>query len=457
MTTRRLVDRRPVSQTVLSVGMLTLLTATLVALRSSGSARVIALALAGLAHGALLHVARRGWTVPPRVTVAVLAVIVAVGLAGPPQRSRDVWAHATYGQMVVDGHDPYRVRPSDVAANTYIRRMAPGWKDVKAVYGPAFIGLAATGAFIAEQTTSTNHAQAVVARLWFQSLGALALICALTILWRTSADPTALLALGLSPVVTIGIVHEAHNDLLVGLGLLAAVVLARKRPAWAALAAGATVLVKIAALLPLAALMTWVLARHGWRTALRSAIVGVLIIVAGYGAVGGLRAVKPVLAADRLRSHASVWSLDLEVGPFDSGQSSGQNRPAQAVVLLLAGAVVMAHRKDRDGAVIVTGAGLAYLLAAAYVLPWYAGWVLPAAALSWRSWTTRLLLLFASLSLVAYGTGRRATSPTLARAHELLGRPWMAIFELAAIAAMLTASLWRIRWNRRPPLGGSTG
>jgi hypothetical protein len=270
-----------------------------------------------------------------------------------------VWAHATYGQMVLDGHDPYTVRPSEIPANTYTRRMAPGWKDVKAVYGPVFIALATAGAFVARTSTATNHAQAVLARLWFQLLAAAALICALIVLWRSTGDPTTLVALGLSPVVTIGIVHEAHPDLLIGFGLLGALVLARTRPTWAAVAAAATVLVKIAALLPLGALMVWVATRHGWRTTLRSVAMGGLILLAGFGAVGGLRAVKPVLAADRLRSHSSLWSLDLEVGPFDAGSgATTDNRPAEALVLLLAATAVVAHRRDQDGAVIVTSAGL---------------------------------------------------------------------------------------------------
>ena len=432
--------------------LVALLTAsTIVGLRSSGEARLVALVTTGALHGLALHLARRNWVVPPLVTAVALTVLLAAGLWGPPQRSRDVWAYATYGQMVLDGHDPYVERPSEISPNAYTERMAPGWRQARAVYGPVFLGIAALGMTVAAHAPVRAAERPTVARLWFQSMAGLALICALVILWRTGRDPTALVALGLSPVVTIGIVHEAHNDLLVGAALLAGVVLSRRRPLLGAAVASTAVLVKVSALLPLVALLAWVLFRHGWRRAVQGGLCALFVIVAAYGAVGGQRAVRPILAADRLTSSSSIWSLELFDDSSDTtGRSPRSNHPAQLAVAVVAGLVIVARRRDRDGALAVTGTGLAYLLGAAYVLPWYSGWVLPTAASTWRSWTTRLLLLFATLSLITYGTGTTFDSPVLARLHHLLIQRYLPLFEVAAVLLLVAAS---IRRARRPRSG----
>ena len=413
--------------------------ATVVGLRASGQIRVMAMVVAGGLYGVVLYLARRRWVVPPLFTMVALVVVLGVGLCGPPQRSRDVWAYATYGQMVRDGHDPYVERPAEVTPNAFTQRMAPGWKHARAVYGPGFLAIATVGMTVVAYAPISPQSRPVLARLWFQLMATLALLGALTILWRTTRDPVALFALGLSPVVTIAIVHEAHNDLLVGVALLAAVVLARKRPVMGVAVGSLAVLIKVSALLPLAGLVWWVLFHHGWKRAVKGAGGALLVIGAAYGAVGGQRVVQPILAADRLMSSSSIWSLHLLQSVH----------LAQLSVAGLAAAVLLARRRDRDGALAVAGSGLAYLLAAAYVLPWYSGWVLPAAVLGWRSRTTRLLLLFSTLSLITYGTGTTFDSPVLSEIHHQMIRQYLPWFEIAAIATLAVASVRRTLMQSR--------
>lgn len=410
-----------------------LVAATVVGLRASGQIRLMAMVVASVLYGVVLFLARHHWVVPPRFTMAALGVVLVVGLCGPPQRSRDVWAYATYGQMVRDGHDPYVERPAEIAPNAFTKRMAPGWKHARAVYGPGFLGVAAVGMTVVAHAPISTQSRPVLARLWFQVVASLALLGALTILWRTTRDPVTLFALGLSPVVTIAIVHEAHNDLLVGVALLAAVVLARKRPVVGVAVGSLAVLIKVSALLPLVGLVGWVLFHHGWKQAVKGAVGALLLIAATYGAVGGQRVVQPILAADRLKSSSSIWSLDW----------LGSLHLAQLSVAVLAAVVLLARRRDSDGALAVAGTGLAYLLAAAYVLPWYSGWVLPAAVLAWRSRTTQLLLLFSTLSFITYGTGTTFDSALLSEIHHQMIRRYLPLFEIAAIAALAVASVRR--------------
>ncbi len=415
-----------------------LVAATVVGLRASGQIRLMAMMVASVLYGVVLYLARRHWVVPPRFTMVALVVVLGVGLCGPPQRSRDVWAYATYGQMVRDGHDPYVERPAEITTNAFTKRMAPGWKHARAVYGPGFLAVATVGMTVVAHAPVSTQNRPVLARLWFQFVATLALLGALTILWRTTRDPVALFALGLLPVVTIAIVHEAHNDLLVGVAMLGAVVMARKRPVVGVMVGSLGVLIKVSALLPLAGLVWWVLFHHGWKRAMRGAVCALLVIGAAYGAAGGQRVVQPILAADRLMSSSSIWSLDLLASVH----------LAQLSVAVLAVAVLMARRRDSDGALAVAGTGLAYLLAAAYVLPWYSGWVLPAAVLGWRSRTTQLLLLFSTLSFITYGTGTTFDSRVLSEIHHQMIRRYLPLFEIAAVAALAVASVRRARLPR---------
>lgn len=410
-----------------------LVVATVAGLRASGQTRLVAMVAAGAFYGVVLYLARHHWVVPPRITMLALVVVLGVGLCGPPQRSRDVWAYATYGQMVRDGHDPYVERPSEITPNAFTKRMAPGWKHARAVYGPGFMAVATVGMTVVAHAPVSTPNRPMLARLWFQSMAILALLGALIIVWRTTHDPAALFALGLSPVVTIAIVHEAHNDLLVGVALLGAVVLARRRPVVGVGIASLAVLIKVSAVLPFAGLVWWVLFHHGWKHAVKGTLGGLLVIGATYGAVGGQRVVQPILAADRLMSSSSIWSLDGLVSVH----------LAQLGVTVLAAAVLMARRRDTDGALAVAGTGLAYLLAAAYVLPWYAGWVLPAAVLGWRSRTTQLLLFFSTLSFITYGTGTTMDSAVLSEIHHQMIRRYLPLFEIVAIAALAVASVRR--------------
>lgn len=164
----------------------------------------------------------------------------------------------------------------------------------------------------------------LVARLFHQLGAAVAVAVALGLVWRRTGSPAAVMLLGLNPLVILSVINGGHNDTLVGLGVLGAVLLAEKqRPMAAGLVLGMTTLIKITAILALPALLAWALYRFGRR------------------ASGHL---------------ASI-----------------------AVVGALAVTVAWRRRSDCELGGVVALALTAYLVAGIYVLPWYAIWMLPGA------------------------------------------------------------------------------
>src|SRR5438552_752658 len=126
--------------------------------------------------------------------------------------------------------------------------MAPGWRPYGTVYGPVFTLASAQGMKAAGDS-------ALRARLFFQLLAALAVAAAMALVWRRTRDAGAVAFVGLNPVLAVGVVNGGHNDVLVGLAVLAGVLVAMDdRPAMAGLLLGTGALVKVVVVLPVLAL-----------------------------------------------------------------------------------------------------------------------------------------------------------------------------------------------------------
>jgi hypothetical protein len=320
----------------------------------------------------LIIEARRPFLTVRGVLIGVV-VTLAVAVAVPPQGSSDLWSYAAYGRTVAHYHrSPYRTDPDDVGNDAITRRVAPAWEETPSVYGPVFVAVAASGSELAGSSPLAN-------RLFFQGLAALAVLGALGLLARAGADPGALAFLGLNPVVALVVVNAGHNDALVGLGVLAGALLAaRRRPVLAGVVLGMAALVKIVAVLPIAAVVVWAW-RRGERSPWSTAVGGLATVVLGYAVVGGKVALDPVLAMGGALSRASIWNLVGRVDPvLASPLLSG------ALVALLIGIVL--DRASRAPLPSVCGTALlVYLLGSRYLLPWYLVWALPVLALRWRT------------------------------------------------------------------------
>jgi alpha-1,6-mannosyltransferase len=413
--------------------------------RSAVAGWQFACALAALvAFASLMALEWRRPALSRRPIWAAAVVLLGVAVALPPQGSRDVWAYAMYGRMVsAHGASPYRHVPADFAHDPWEPRVAPAWRHSPSVYGPLFSGVSAAGMAVVGNSATAG-------RLFFQGLAALAVLGALLVVRRVRGDPLALAFIGINPVV-ISIVNGGHNDLLAGLAVLAGVVLAwRSRPglAGAVLAAGA--LIKIAVLLPLAAVLAWLAWRHVGRRRRAGAgpagVAGPLLaaavagagLVAGYLVAGGWGAVAPIEQASTFESRSSMW------GPHVLGRFFGHSDWWALAAAVVAALVVLAGGlRDRTPALAAGGAAAVYLVAAPYILPWYAGWAIPVLALAWRTRLAALALADASLLLLVH-IDRAGLRPSwLHHGLQQLAARGLPGFELAAVAALCLLSARR--------------
>jgi glycosyl transferase family 87 len=387
-------------------------------------------------------------------TVLVLTMALSVlAVAYRPWDSADIWSYAAYGRMTAEyGASPYLHTPSDFPNDKVARRVKPIWQDTESVYGPLWNGISAA----VMRATGTD---ARATRIAFQSLAALSVFLAVLLIARRTRDPAAAALIGLNPLIIYSVVNGGHNDALVGLALLAGVLLAtRERFALAGLAIAVAALVKVVALLGLAALVVWVWRKRGLRpAAITTAITGGAFSL-GYALSGGLDGLAPLREARFHISHNSIWLLaDSEgrtnlfgLGRFYRFSSDYLNSAATistVVVLVLAAVLVWGRLRDRTPALVVGSALVAYLLAGTYILPWYAAWVLPVLVLEWRTGLTKLVLAQSALYLVVYQY-KQGWPRTVPFRLLFAGNAVVVFFQLAMIVALVVMAVRQARPRR---------
>jgi hypothetical protein len=435
-------------------------------IRRHEAIRVLLVAIAIAAYaGAITTHRRRPW-LTIRAVAPAAAILLDDAVAQAPRASRDQNANASNSRLVARYHQsPYRVTPAAHPADPIVRAMAPGWRTAKSVYGPVFTAVSAAA-------MALTGGSVLGARLFFQTLAALAVAACLLLLWRRTRDPAAVAYLGLHPVVALAVVNGGHNDVLVGLAILAAIVVVSDggeasdgRVVAAGLLLAAATLVKIIGILPLGALCAYLWVRRGWRTAARVAIPSTVVMVAAYLAVGGLTALKPISEGASRESRASIWLGVLRL--LSLGQPHLRAAPStlqliQVLAALAIGALalvtVLGRLRDRDPALAAATAVVAYLLAAAYVLPWYAAWALPVLALAWRSRLSLLAAGHAALLVLAYEDTPTLVHPGIV--HTVMRGLWgygLPAAEVAAVVALLAIGGRRFLANRTSPPAGVEG
>lgn len=349
--------------------------------------------------------ATRDVAMPRRAVFAATGLLLVVSVATPPTGSRDVWSYVMYGRLEVVHHvDPYTVSPSGVPDDPFLQEVGAGWRTTRSVYGPVFVGVATAGALVGGDSRVRN-------RMFHQGLGALVVLGAIVACRRRSQDLAPIVLLGLGPPITT-VVNSGHNDLLVG-GLVFGGVLAaaRWRHVLAGLLVAAAALVKLVAVLPAAAVVVWVWRRHGRLHGLLLAGTIAATTAVAYAAVGGTRALSPLLHADPRLSRASTWSgLRLALTPI-ARLVGADGAPAELVqvahraapVLLAALLLASLRLTDRRSATpAATAAALAFVVAWPYVLPGYAIWALVIAAGAPREWTARAAVAVSAALTLAY-------------------------------------------------------
>jgi alpha-1,6-mannosyltransferase len=340
---------------------------------------------AGLWVALLLYIAVlvRAGDVSRRAAVGAIAGLHALFLLAPPLLSQDVFSYIAYARIGVEhGLSPYTTSPSDVPSDAVYP--FAGSKGAVSAYGPVFTlltyplsGLSVAGAFWTLK---------VVAALC--SLGVVALV------WRTAEllgrDPVLpALVVGLNPHVLVHVVAGAHNESLVVLVTMAGVfafVRGRERAGPAVATAAASIKASAGLVVPFLVAG----ARGRWRPALvasavAAALVGLVALV-GFGS-HSLDALG-LLSSNQERT--SRFSLPYKTAELLGTLLPGDRldyRETVRIVFGLAFAATFAFLllrtwRGADPIAMAGWATLAVLLASAWLVPWYALWLLPFAALA---------------------------------------------------------------------------
>jgi Glycosyltransferase family 87 len=343
-----------------------------------------------------------------RALAGTVALAHTALMLGPPLISQDVFGYVAFARMgALHGLDPYTHIPAEAPTDAVFKFV--GWPFLHSPYGPLF--------------TLASYATAplgLAGALWtFKAVAVLASLAAVALIARTCARiglsaRWATAFVGLNPVLLVLAVGGAHNDTLLLLALAAALALAtapspRLRAAAAALALGVGVKVTAGLALPFL-----VLAPARWRERRRVAAAAALslLAVALVGVVGfGIHTLGFLGAVGEQQQLVATHSL-----PAETARLVGlSGTPSWWRHLFVAGFVAVlccalwrtgaARRDGTAGANWIVAAGwttLALLLSTAWLLPWYAIWLLPLAAVSGDRRLRAVTLLFCAYAVLIH-------------------------------------------------------
>ena len=351
-----------------------------------------------LAYCAVLAFARRLGT--RTVAAAIVLAHVLFALA-PPLLSQDVFTYIAYARLdVVHGLDPYTHSPGDIPGDPVYP--FAGSKDFTSVYGPLF-------------TVATFPLAKVSVAVAFWTLKAVAALASLAIVglvwWcarHLGRDPRLpALVVGLNPLVLVHVVGGAHNDALTVLfwmGGVAALLATREALAGTLTALSGAVKASAAVLGP------FMLIGARRRAALLAGAAGGALLAIAIALVAfGDSALEAFALLGDNQERTSRWSIPQRTADGIAALTGGSaadivdyTRAVLGMLLIVAVALLLRaawrRRTEPDGWIAPAGwATLGVLLTTAWLVPWYAIWLLPLAALGGDR-----RLLGASIALCAY-------------------------------------------------------
>jgi alpha-1,6-mannosyltransferase len=313
----------------------------------------------------------RGRTARVGVVLAITAALQLVPLAGPVLLSTDVYTYWDYGRVgTVHDANPYSDPPSAFPGDPAYPLMGERWRDTTIVYGPGFTLLSEGHALVVGDSAG-------LAGGLYRGLAAAAMLALAGLAARLGRRPAFSAAfVGWNPLLALHFAGGGHNDALMMMFVLAALALAatgRRQLAGAAWACSIAVKWVPLLFLPLRAIEA---RKHG-----RS------LPYLGFATAAG------VLAAAAFLRYGTAWLGAF--GPLadnlsDQARYSIPNRLAQLglpeglAAGLLAGVFALAYlwllfEAWRGRARLGLCAGLV-LLATTWLVPWYAIWAVPLAA-----------------------------------------------------------------------------
>lgn len=329
----------------------------------------------------VLLVARRLPLAALAAAIVLADVIVALG---PPLISQDVFGYLAFARLgALHGLDPYTHIAAEAPTDQVFHFI--GWPFLHSPYGPLFTLLS----YALVPLGPAGGLWAFKAIAVVSSLGAVALIARAA--GRLGQSPSwAAAFVGLNPVLLLLAVGGAHNDTLLILALAAALALTAgaraassdMRAGAAALAAGVGIKVTAGLVLPFLVLAP---PRPRDRARLALAACAALLAVALVGLLGfGVHTFGFVGAVGEQQQLVATHSI-----PAETARLVGLNgTPSWWRHVFLGGfLVVLAFELWRTARgvnwrVAAGWSTIALLVSTAWVLPWYAIWVLPLAAVS---------------------------------------------------------------------------
>jgi alpha-1,6-mannosyltransferase len=346
--------------------------------------------------------------VPWRALVAAIVAAHVILVLGPPLVSQDVFGYLGYARLgALHGLDPYTHVPAEAPGDAVFPFV--GWPFKHSPYGPLFT----LGSYALAPLGLAGGLWALKAVAAVSSLGAVALVgYGAHTLGRSWKWPVAFV--GLNPVLLELAVGGAHNDTLVMAALALALVLAARGQARARAPAGglrgaavsvvAGMGVKIAAgvVLPFV-----VLAPRHWHERAKVlvgaalAVAGLLVLgLAGFGshALGFLDAVGE--QQQLVASHSVPAETARLVGL--SGTPTWWRHLYLAAFCVVLVVTMWRTLRGSDWRVMAGWATLALLVSTAWLLPWYAIWLLPLAALGGDRRLTAATLLFCAYAILIH-------------------------------------------------------
>jgi hypothetical protein len=347
-------------------------------------AGAFALYLAGLAV-----FSRRAAAVAPVLAVAVLVQITP--LVGPVLLSTDVYTYWAYGRVsAVHGENPYRVAPERFPEDPAYARMGADWRDTTTVYGPGFT-LASEGA------AAVSGDEGDTAAWIYRGIAAVSMIGLAALAARLARRRALACAfVGWNPLLAVHFAGGGHNDALMMafvLGALAAGAAGRRQLAGVAWVASIAI-----KWVPVVFLVLRAVEARATRRPVGHLGFGVAAaVLAGlafwrYG-LGWLEAVVPL--ARNLEQQA-VYSIPHRL----SGLGISEDAAAILLGALLAVGYLWLLREAWKGrARLGLAAGL-LLVATPWLVPWYAVWAVPLAAVEEDDRIARGLALAVSAYLL---------------------------------------------------------
>jgi len=391
------------------------------------------------AYGAMLVAEPRWGGLSIRVVAISTLVTAVVAIIVVPRFTGDLWSYAMYGRMLGVHHmSPWTHAPTDVPHDPLLHLVARTWRHTPSVYGPAFTLVSGSAARVLGTSV-------VATRVFYQALAAMVLGAGGWLVWRETRSAPAVAFLTVHPLVIMFLVNGGRNDIMVGVAMLAAVVLvARRRVGAAGVVAALGALVKITGVVGIAALFVTMVARGERRAAYRMLRVAGVVFGVAYLVAGTAALFAPMQTAGALYSDGSAWSSLSLVGVALPG-----THLALALLAVVVLVVIVRHARSRSSTAVAAALGM-LSLAAAYTLPGYAAWGLPAAALDHRGRVARILAAAGVVFIVTYEIVQHPFSGVIGSALHTLATVGGPLAVLALVVLLLRTPTPRTQEHLMP-------